>query len=138
MKQKSFEKLLKEEIRVDRLTPLQFSGILRAHAKYEIQSEQLRKHSVVRGAEPSKRISLEAGRYEVIQIYPQKQKLATEPLGNEALGKAGALEVLNIKTGQLLSVEGCGFLFGKDLNSGEIRCFNIENVSGESREGALH
>jgi len=29
-------------------------------------------------------------------------------------------------------------MFGKDLNSGEIRCFNIENVSGESREGALH
>jgi len=47
MKQKSFEQLLKEEIRVDRLTPLQFSGILRAHAKYEIQSEQLRKHSVM-------------------------------------------------------------------------------------------
>jgi len=51
MKQKSFEQLLKEEIRVDRLTPLQFSGILRAHAKYEIQSEQLRKHNVVRGGD---------------------------------------------------------------------------------------
>ncbi len=52
MKQKSFEQFLKEEIRVDRLTPLQFSGILRAHAKYEIQSEQLRKHSVS-GKRPS-------------------------------------------------------------------------------------
>jgi len=58
MKQKSFEQLLKEEIRVDRLTPIQFSGILRAHAKYEIQSEQLRKHSVVRGAVTSHCLSL--------------------------------------------------------------------------------
>ena len=60
-----------------------------------------------------------------------------EQLGNEALGKAGEVEVLNIKTGQLLSVDGYVFMFGKDLNSGEIRCFNIENLSGESREGAL-
>jgi hypothetical protein len=61
-----------------------------------------------------------------------------ELLATEAGGKAGEVEVLNIKTGQLISVDGYGFMFGKDLNSGEIRCFNIENLSGESREGALH
>jgi len=73
MKQKSFEQLLKEAIRVDRLTPLQFSGILRAHAKYEIQSEQLRKHSVMRPA--------------------QESALEGELLGNEAVAKGVSVEM---------------------------------------------
>lgn len=51
MKQKSFEQFLKEEIRVDRLTPLQYSGILRAQLKYEIQTEHLHKLNVVRGGD---------------------------------------------------------------------------------------
>lgn len=77
MKQKSFEQFLKEEIRVDRLTPLQFSGILRAHAKYEIQSEQLRKHSVVRGAVTSHCLSLK-DECEFTNICPECTKPATE------------------------------------------------------------
>jgi hypothetical protein len=41
------------------------------------------------------------------------------------------VEVTNIKTGQILSVEGYGFMFGR-INTGEIKCFNIDaSLSGE-------
>lgn len=38
------------------------------------------------------------------------------------------MEVTDIKTGQILNVEGYGFMFGR-VNTGEIQCFNIGNVS---------
>jgi hypothetical protein len=84
MKQKSFEQLLKEEIRVDRLTPLQFSGILRAHAKYEIQSEQLRKHSVVRGGDKEKQSIPRAVDYVEFMKEQYTPNTPTEPLATEA------------------------------------------------------
>lgn len=33
---------------------------------------------------------------------------------------------VEIKTGQLIVVEGYGFMFGRDNNTGEIKCFSIE------------
>ena len=74
MKQKSFQQLLKEEIRVDRLTPLQFSGILRANAKFEIQSEQLRKHNVSGWRPPANEVETAAKKHasEILGIPPNE------------------------------------------------------------------
>lgn len=36
-------------------------------------------------------------------------------------------EVLEIKTGQIVSVDGYGFMFGR-VNTGEVKCFNIGEV----------
>jgi hypothetical protein len=38
--EKTFEDFLKDEIKIDRLTPIQYSGIVRAHIKWELHSKQ--------------------------------------------------------------------------------------------------
>jgi hypothetical protein len=49
---------------------------------------------------------------------------------------AEGLEVTNIKTGQILSVEGYGFVFGRPDN-GEPTCFSIGNESEAPSGGHL-
>lgn len=47
---------------------------------------------------------------------------------------AEGLTITNIKTGQLLNVEGHGFMFGTDKSTGEVKCFNISYLGKSSEE----
>lgn len=54
---------------------------------------------------------------------------AVAAVGKRSVGTVTeGLEVTDIKTGQILNVEGYGFMFAR-VHTGEIQCFNIGNVS---------
>lgn len=111
---KLIEQALKEN-RIVRYIPT-FVKVLETYKRLlEAENKQLQQHSVMQAEVLASADGAAVGQRSVDTV-------------------AEAMAITNIKTGQLLNVEGNGFMFGTDKNTGEVKCFNISYLGKSSEE----